>query len=442
MGQHAMTVLIAWMNFDTSYLTDKVITEFISELEDSLCWTLSKEFSSLALLTYDCTAVIRRFMEIKATAFKLCDDNTQRCLLTTVVSSDPIKFGEAFLQTFVTVHDKQEYQKLFACGILDKPLSAILKYSDIQIKYRKEILCIIDDVNKRLTALCIDFNISTDRMNDLLSLTQILMDKERESEQKKLNADVLADLLARLLTESNQEANTASKQKCIEVATYICVERCNTESDRIKSLSSVLFLKLCDAIVQSSYQGTKDGNGYVPCVLPSMQPIAWMKELLSKELSFDMAVLNIECDGILRSVIKVCLRHGMKIDSDSSIEIRLTFLQLVSLLISFAYSNNNPLGCIHKDRTTANKSLPSQIFDMVMSHSKFDILMGVDESSSIQVELSRILFICMAHAADIEFNIASWKLLLSCYDCGFDDKNLFLLSTLYEYSRTSSQVRV
>jgi hypothetical protein len=441
MGQHAMTVLIAWMNFDTSKLTDKVITEFLNELEESLCWTLSKEFSSLALLTYDCTAVIRRFMETKAAAFQLCDDTTHKCLLTTIVSSDPIKFGDAFLQTYVTVHDKQEYQKLFACGILDKPLSAILKYSDIQSKYRKEILCIIEDVNERLSALCIDFNITTDRMNDLLSLTQILMDKERESEQKQLNANVLADLLARLLTESNREANTASKQKCIEVATYICVERSNTESDRIKSLSSVLFLKVCDAIVKSSNQGTKDGNRCVPCV-PSMQPIAWMKELLSKELSFDIAVLNDECDEILRSVIKVCLRHGMRIDSDSSIEIRLTFLQLVTLLISFAYSNNNPLGCVHKDRTTANKSLPSQIFDMITSHSKFGILMGVDESSSIQVELSRILFICMSHAADIEFNIATWTLLLSCYDCGFDDKNIFLRSTLYEYSRISSQVRV
>ena len=64
-AQLAVSLLAAWMNFDVSQVTDKVFAEFVHDMEDCLCWTLSRPLASLALLTYDCTAVVSRFFKIK-----------------------------------------------------------------------------------------------------------------------------------------------------------------------------------------------------------------------------------------------------------------------------------------------------------------------------------------------------------------------------------------
>lgn len=450
MAQQAMTVLAAWMGFDMSQLNDKCFVDFVQELECSLCWTLSRAYSSLALLTYDYAAVIRRFIEIKVATFNW-STYSQICLLTVLVSSDPMKFGEAFFQVHVAMLSDKEYRKIFNCGTLDAALVAILKYDNTRKVYEAGILSVIELVNKRLSMLCLDFNITANQMNDLLRLTQKLMDVRSESVSEKLNTNLLADLLTRLLTQNNQQTGItpnllldSTYHQYVDVALYICVQ-CSTESSAIKSLASVLFMNLCDTIAQTvnlSYRRSKDSHASDVCIHASLQTIAWMRELISNEVTFDMNIWNHNGVDKLRSVLKFCLRQGMRIETNELSEVQSSYLQLVSMLIAFAYSGKNPLGrvddivCI-----PANQSVPSQIFNMVTSHSKFDVLMRSSESSNIQIELSCILFTCISCAADIEFCMDTWASLLACYDCGVDDKDIFLRSILFEYSRIASQVR-
>ena len=444
MALHAMAVLDAWMRFDASQLTDDVFIELVLELENSLHWTLSGAYSSLALLIYDHVAIIHRYIETKVVTCNWCT-HSQKCLLTVLVSLDPVKFGAAFFQVYSNMKSNKKYQQILNCGILDTSMAVILNHDITRKTHQEELVSIIQGVNKRLLALRFDFNITTDKMNAFISLARNLMDMKSESVADMLEINLVADLLARLLIQSKQEINQTTNLPChqyVEVALYICMQ-CSTDSDSIKDLSSTLFLYLYDVIALLLSHHRANGSHTSGDGMPqSIQPIIWMKKLMATDVAFDLTAKD-NGAAKLRSLLKICLRHGMQNESDGSNEIRTMCLHLVSLLISFSSSGGKPLGCHDgMERTGKYQSIPSQVFNMVVSHSKFDVLMRSFGNSCIQIEISRILFTCITNAADIEFSMPTWTSLLACYDCGVDGKDKFLRCVLVEYSQIANKVRV
>lgn len=449
MSRHVVVMLAAWMGFDKSQLVDRVFADFVNELEDSLCWSLSQGYTSFALLSYDCVSLINRFIEIKIATHKWCTV-PQRCLLTIVVLSDPTKFCEAFFKVYSAMKNNKEYRQIFASGILDTSMATILKNDDNKKYHRDEILSIIKDVNERLSALSTsvsDFNITSDQMNGLPSLTQRLIDVESESVPDMLNTSLLADILAQLLVQNDQETATpkqhffTSTKAYMEVALNICVQ-CRPVSDSISSLSSILFLNFCDAIVLNLSYHKSRGSPTNPSTPSLMQLVAWMKQLISNNVTFDSNALKDNVFATSKVLFKACLRHGMRIESDGRHDIQLLCLQLVNSLIKFAHGARNPIGSlVTADTSPPNQSIPSLVFNMVTTHSQFEVLMSSVEDRGIQVELSRILCSCISNATDMKFDPATWTSLLACYNAGIDDKDLFFRSILFGYSQLAIEVR-
>ena len=449
MSRHAMVVLAAWMSLDISLLIDKVLVELVSELEDSLCWSLSKAFSSLALLSYDYASIMQRFFEVKVATSKWCT-SPQKCLLTVVVSSDCTKCCEAFFKVYSTVKNSNGYQQIFKGGILDASMSAMLNCDENKTSHRDEILSIISDVNGRLSALCLDSNIASHEMNTLLPLTMRLINVEIEFEQNMLNTNILADILSQQLIRSGQALTSTPRQELesemqqfIEAALYICLH-CKTGSESISALSSFLFLYLCDLIVLTSSHQKMNASRVANDNITSsqVQQITWMKQLISGEFLFDLDAVNKNGFAKLVALVRACLRNGMRVEGNDTIKIRSLYLELVNLMIKIARSDNcrqRPIGTTGS--TTQDQSISSLVFSMVTTHSKFDVLMSSVENKGVQVEISRVLFTCISRATDIKFAMATWSLLLSFFDAGIDDKDLLLRSVLFEYSRLAKKVR-
>ena len=443
MAQHAMVILTAWMGCDTSKLVDRTFAEFVHELEGSFCWSVSHGYSSFALLAYDCTIILRKFIEIRIATSEWFAFS-QRCLLSVAASSDPIKFGEAFFNEYCVIKNNQGFQKIFDCGMLDTSISAILN-DDTRTIYRDEICSLTQDVNRRLSKGCSD-NCSADKIYALLSLSQKLLDVKCESVSDILDLNLLADILARLLRQSNQEMKAEPNQlfvdkskRYVEVALCICA-RYSTESISISTLSSILFIYLCTTIGSNLIlQNTSGTSSNAGCMMSLRLQMSWMTNFLSHHVTFDSNILKDDGIAKLKSLLKACLRHGMRTEDDGANEIRLSCLQLVILLINYLHSEKNLIGYLGS--TALNQSIPSQVFDMVTSHSKFHVLMSSADSSAMQFEISRILFACISKATDIKFSMTTWASLLACFDAGVDGKDLFLRSVLVEYNRIANEVR-
>lgn len=448
MSRHAMIILAAWMGFDKSQLVDGVFSDFVIELENSLCWSFSRGYSSLVLLSYDCVSLINRFIEIKIATHNR-RAVPQRCLLTVVVLSDPTKFSEAFFKVYSEMKNKKEYQQIFASGVLDISMATILKNDDDKNNHREEILSIIKDMNERLSALSTsvsDFSITSDQMNGLPSLTQRLMDVGSESVSDMLNTNLLADILAQLLVQNDPTATPkqrffTSTKVYLEVALYICVQY-RPVSDSISSLTSILFLYFCDAIVLNLSYHKSRGSPTNQSTLSLMQLIARMKQLISNNIMFGSNALRDKVYTKSKALFKACLRHGIRIESDGLHEIRSLCLQLVNSLLKFAHGERNPLGSlVTADSTPPNQSIPLLVFNMVTTHSQFDVLMSSEDDSGIQFEISRILCTCISNANDMKFDPNTWTSLLACYNAGIDDKGLFFRSILFGYSQLAIEVR-
>jgi hypothetical protein len=439
--RHSMVLLKAWMNFKVSLVDTELLDELLLEIEKSLSSSLMHGYSSLALLAYNREALVHRFIETKITRHAGMELRGG-CLLTSIFSSDPLKFGPVFFQMHGVMKAKKEYIRIFCSGVFDRSLAVILDSVDKVDIYRGEIQSIIGLFNDRLSKADSDCMMHKNPWNDFLAATHKLLTLSDEATVHNFNTNLLVDFMVRLIQRLNQESRTipivipiSLHEQYIQVGLCICAQ-CHSKSDSIKRFSTTLFVHLCDAVTLSLrvHQDTVDLSSEsktqfrIPCLV-------WLEQLIANVVSFDLKQLQQNDISFLNSLIKACLRHGMRVQIDGNNIVQISCLQLVQSLIKVVQTEMNSLD------TVGTYSMSRHVFNMVTSHSKFEELMSSSDCCRIQLEVIRILFACVSHAADIEFDHHTCTALLACFDAGITEKDRLLRCTIFKFLKIAVKVR-
>jgi hypothetical protein len=214
-----------------------------------------------------------------------------------------------------------------------------------------------------------------------------------------------------------------------------------TESEIGSSLlSTELLLCLSEMIPLSlKFFLRKKGNRSVTNLPEPCDLLRWAMKLLCEDQRFDRDRFA-DAGGIaFTSLIRSLLRYGLNPEDPGS-ETMNYCIRIVQLLVEAVSNHPKDWGQLYP---SCSKSLAGPVFDMVVSHSKFEQILCSDSNTSQKIEVSRLLLSCLSRMEKVEFDPFFWDTLLRSFQAGVDDGDLIIRMLLKQYGEcVVSTVRI
>jgi hypothetical protein len=429
------SLLNAWMTANFTSFKRKFFLTFVLDMERSLCSSFSHWCSSFALYEHDSEALIQRCLE--TTNSRTIDSvPSDVCLLATIISLDPIQFTPAFLNVHKKLEHGEEYRRAMVNGLLDHVLDVVLECHDILHMYQQEILSIIGLFHLRMSMVLVDMSLLDNCHHFFSVILKLLRNSNFEARTDQI---VLENVALQLFQQKHEDGSSpfdcipfSTREEAVQVVIRICKRSKSDDVAMMKPLSSLLLVYLCETLTRSLRNLSNPHEKS-----SALRLITGLRELFSTDLTFDSNHFKDKGISFLKSLVKACLRLGIRIDNDCTDNIRLSCLDLVRSIVMMMHTDTSSGPCLG---TVFKQSMASEVFTMVTAHSKFDHLMNSNGCDDLQLEVLRIIRTCLFFTTNIAFDEHVWLSLLACFGAGVVEKDLLLRDILFEYGRQDTKV--
>ena len=416
-----------WIVLTEKDLSNGLLLEIVQQLEKLLCLTLSHGFSSVVLHDYSSDRLLRCCLKTKLCSLQQ-KHRSLHCLMAAMIESDPVRFAPAFSRLQASDADTDAYRRIFNLGMLDFALRVTFENHDFEGESKHTIHSLGRLLDSRSQDILSDSRASLVSLDGYLSALLACTKKSSSLNSFRWSSHVY--LMTKLLSEgikSNVGRFSLLMQQKIIV---LSLRLCELNADGVDTLSSFLLVSLSNAVPSAlgaffKRTGSYGGN------LSSVLLIGGLLELLARRTRVPRRI------ACLPALVRSSLRYGIATDGEADLSVRMQCIRLVGSLIPLLQD-----GATHSQSMSITSSfarrLPSQVFEMVTSHSKFRLLLQSSGSTEVEkekVEVLRLMRCCLLAMNDLQFDSDVWQALLSCFDAGMSEKDCLvreLLSLLAE----------
>jgi hypothetical protein len=205
-------------------------------------------------------------------------------------------------------------------------------------------------------------------------------------------------------------------------------------------LASALFVRLCEIIPQSLkyHADAKKGERGAHAQLDPRVVFTWLNVMIDNVSRYDADIFAGRGPSFIHGLVRGCLKRGVTDEAGIDECIPMMALKLVRKIITSVSDRSAPLMVLEACLSLPS---PSEIFDMTVSHSKFQSSLALDKNNdSAILELVRLLLCCVSLSPDIVVHENVWKSLFSGYGAGLG--KLDTTMRRFFYACCKSEVRV
>jgi hypothetical protein len=187
-----------------------------------------------------------------------------------------------------------------------------------------------------------------------------------------------------------------------------------------QEICSALFVILCVQLPRSLRKERKAVQGHKPPTEKILEPsllIDWILPMVGGfPNDLDVDTLKAMDPTCVSTAVRGCLKYGMA-EAESPIFLA-TSTKCLELARRLVAVNVAPTSALHE-----NTPSPSDVYSMVVSHSKFKECLtrnpGSQERAARKLELVRLLLACVSRSeSPVEFQKEVWDVICSSYNAG------------------------
>jgi len=191
--------------------------------------------------------------------------------------------------------------------------------------------------------------------------------------------------------------------------------------------SEEIMLALFDFLFGSLPKILKKNSSDAPTEVPSNLVLSWLIRLVQDAKNHGNILLKEVDPSDSHKACRACLKHGVAPVNDAD-EVPILCLRLIGLLLRTQTNDGN--------YASASVPSPSEVFSMVVSHSKFDPLFTEEENSEedrinskakVKEYVLRLMITCNTISIDdIEINPSTWKVVFASFGAGVRSADMLI----------------
>jgi hypothetical protein len=411
--------------------------DFVESLENVLLSLLrTKTFGSsvvqAALAGYSDEMVVSRCLE-RAKGKRA----SQGCLLSALVETRGSRFGYELLRQLsglVSLND------VFDAGYFDNAFLLLLERG-IELNTNPQTLVVWKDELIEESCEAID-NLSETMLESrtvstFRSLARLLKTKQVGQSHMASLSKALAGCISNFICFEWQTKVSVQILECLvecAVGLYGMSPEGKTQ-DGARFSANLLFL-LCEIAPQAlRLHAGKYTAGDVSSVLSAEQVLVWTLEVVLDRIQIAKDCMGASGVKKIYSMIRACLRFGLSMNESQDTLTMSLCVRVVKSFVAAASGGSPTLTSLF-----ASKPLAAQVFDMVVSHSRFRSIREDASSKRDNVEAIHLLMFCISRTSEVKFDYGVLEALLQSYHAGVGESDLELRRLVAAYCEVAISV--
>jgi hypothetical protein len=413
--------------------TDKVVGSLEKVLTSLLrSNSMASTLVHLALVDHSDEIMVARCMQMNNDGVP----KLKSSLLSTLIERDITRFGSQFYKQLNSLAFDGD---MFENGYFDDPVLLVLGSHIVLRENRDSVLAwersLVSRASKLLSACLVNCG-ATDKLLAVL-LGRLKLESVDHSLFASLVMPMTTFISQTLRSQSLGQVTLPTPATVLEVAVRLCCICSSGGEDNAKILSSELLLCLSELIPHSlrfhAHSKTDGGGGNVP--KPDMV-LRWTTRILDEVRKYDR-----DCSGgtgvtTFGNMIRCCLRYGLSNKRSPGVQTKISCLRLVKTFVEAVSSDSTDLDHL----CTSSKHLASQVFEMLVSHSQFDLIFSGLPERQEKSEIVLLLLVCLSSTDTITFDFSLWEKLLQSFQAGVGETDLAVRKLLTQYGKLVATV--
>lgn len=360
-------------------------------------------------------------------------------LLDAMLQSDIGRFSPEILSL---LSQNNSYGQILESGKLDSALLMAVRFAGSTTDLVENKRMLADKILLRLEKLVSRKSADTSVVDTSSSLLVAL--SERKENIECLNDSAVIRITTDLIGEGKAARfgtfRSTTQLNILRFGLRFCQMK-NCRNNGFDLMSSALLHRMMMIVPHALRDQIKRKDGEV---LPQIGPIDLMRlliEMMESEIPYDISYFSKTGPAFAHALVRACLRYGIGNVELSSLPIQTCCLQVVG---TFVVALSSETSGIMELKAMDLGLLPSHIFEMVTTHSKFEVLISnLDvQATSLRIEVVRLLVLCLQSFDGVPFEENVWQILLSSFTAGVTEIDELLRELIYTYGKSAPQVRV